>query len=401
MKKFTNYASTPENKNWKNIIKRETPLYERNNDIRDEFQRDYTRIIHCNAYRRLKHKTQVFFSPENDHICTRIEHVTHVESISYTIAKYLGLNTELTKAISVAHDLGHSAFGHAGEKILSEISMRDLGFPFWHEQNGLNFVDNIELLEDNNKYMQNLNLTYAVRDGIISHCGEIDENYIKPRNEFIDLNEYSHPNQYSPYTWEACVVKISDKISYICRDIEDAITLGILDEHLDELYNLLNVDSNKEPINNTIIINTLIKDLCENSSPDKGLHFSEKSLNLMNKIKAFNYKNIYSSERIKPSNRFFSLVINEIYNLLKSTYDGTNTLKNLNELEKTYPKLYDSFSSFIYNYYDFKNRDILKLKNKVLFSISNPSDFYKSIIYYIAGMTDNFAIEIYNEIINF
>ena len=279
--------------------------------------------------------------------------------------------------------------------------MRDLGSPFWHEQNGLNFVDNIELLEDNNKYMQNLNLTYAVRDGIISHCGEIDENYIKPRNEFIDLKDYSHPNQYSPYTWEGCVVKISDKISYICRDIEDAITLGILDEHLDELYNLLNIDSNKEPINNTIIINTLIKDLCENSSPDKGLHFSEKSLNLMNKIKEFNYKNIYCSDRIKPSTRFFNLVINEIYNLLKSTYDGPNTLKNINTLEKTYPKLYDSFSSFIYNYYDFKNRDILKLKNKVLFSIDNPCDFYKSIIYYIAGMTDNFAIEIYNEIINF
>lgn len=401
MKKFTNYAATPENKNWKNIIKRETPLYERNNDIRDEFQRDYTRIIHSNSYKRLKHKTQVFFSPENDHICTRIEHVTHVESISYTIAKYLGLNTELTKAISVAHDLGHSAFGHAGEKILSEISMRDLGYPFWHEQNGLNFVDNIELLEDNNKYMQNLNLTYAVRDGIISHCGEIDENYIKPRNEFIDLKDYSHPNQYSPYTWEGCVVKISDKISYICRDIEDAITLGILDEHLDELYNLLNIDSNTEPINNTIIINTLIKDLCENSSPDKGLHFSEKSLNLMNKIKEFNYKNIYDSERIKPSNRFFKLVINEIYNILKSTYDGPNTLKNLNTLKKTYPKLYDSFSSFIYNYYDFKNRDALKLKNKVLFSIDNPKDFYKSIIYYIAGTTDNFAIKIYNEIINF
>ena len=97
MKKFTNYAATPENKNWKNIIQRENHLYTRNNDIRDEFQRDYTRIIHCNAYKRLKHKTQVFFSPENDHICTRIEHVTHVESISYTIAKYLGLNTELTK----------------------------------------------------------------------------------------------------------------------------------------------------------------------------------------------------------------------------------------------------------------------------------------------------------------
>ena len=383
------------------MTQRENPLYARNNDIRDEFQRDYTRIIHCNAYRRLKHKTQVFFSPENDHICTRIEHVTHVESISYTIAKHLGLNTELTKAISVAHDLGHSAFGHAGEKILSEISTKDLGTPFWHEQNGLNIVDNIELLEDDNKYMQNLNLTYAVRDGIISHCGEIDENYIKPRNEFIDLNNYSYPNQYSPYTWEGCVVKISDKISYICRDIEDAITLGILDEHLDELYTLLDIDSDTEPINNTIIINNLISDLCENSSPEKGLHFSDKSLNLMNKIKEFNYKNIYGSNRIKPSNRFFNVVINEIYNLLKSTYDGQNTLKNLNKLSNTYPKLCESFTSFIYNYYDFKNRDTLKLKNKVLFSIENPSDFYKSIIYYIAGMTDNFAIEIYNEIIHF
>ena len=401
MKKFTHHAATPENKNWKNMTQRENPLYARNNDIRDEFQRDYTRIIHCNAYRRLKHKTQVFFSPENDHICTRIEHVTHVESISYTIAKHLGLNTELTKAISVAHDLGHSAFGHAGEKILSEISTKDLGTPFWHEQNGLNIVDNIELLEDDNKYMQNLNLTYAVRDGIISHCGEIDENYIKPRNEFIDLNNYSYPNQYSPYTWEGCVVKISDKISYICRDIEDAITLGILDEHLDELYTLLDIDSDTEPINNTIIINNLISDLCENSSPEKGLHFSDKSLNLMDKIKEFNYKNIYGSNRIKPSNRFFNVVINEIYNLLKSTYDGQNTLKNLNKLSNTYPKLCESFTSFIYNYYDFKNRDTLKLKNKVLFSIENPSDFYKSIIYYIAGMTDNFAIEIYNEIIHF
>lgn len=401
MKKFTNHATTPENKKWQNAIKREQVLYNRTIDLRDEFQRDYTRIIHSNSYRRLKHKTQVFFSPENDHICTRIEHVTHVESISYTIAKHLGLNTELTKAISVAHDLGHSPFGHEGEKILSEISKRDLGQPFWHEKNGLNFVDNIELLEDNNKYMQNLNLTYAVRDGIISHCGEIDENCIKPRNEFIDLNNYSYPNQYTPYTWEACVVKISDKISYICRDIEDAITLGILDEHIDELFKLLNIGSENEHINNTTIINKLIHDLCENSSPEKGLCFSKEALFLMNKIKEFNYKNIYSSERIQPSVRYFNLVINEIYNILKSTYSSTNTLENLNNLRKTYPKLGDSFISFIYNYYDLENRNTLKLKNKTLFSLDNKQDFYKSIIYYISGMTDNFAIEIYNEIIHF
>ena len=401
MKKFENYAATPSNPNWNYMIKRETPLYKRNNDLRDEFQRDYTRIIHSNSYKRLKHKTQVFFSPENDHICTRIEHVTHVESISYTIAKYLGLNTDLTRAISVAHDLGHSPFGHEGERILSEISKRDLDKPFWHEKNGLEFVDNIELLEDNNKNMQNLNLTYAVRDGIISHCGEIDENCIKPREEYINLDNYTYPNEFAPYTWEACVVKISDKISYICRDIEDAITLGILDEHVYELFELLNITSENEQINNTIIINNLIHDLCENSSPEKGLCFSKKALDLMNKIKEFNYKNIYSSERIKPSVRYFNLVINEIYNLLKSTYNGTDTLNNLKNLSSTYSKLCESFISFISNYYDFGNREALKLKNKVLFSLDNEKDYYQAIIYYISGMTDNFAIEIYNEIIHF
>ncbi len=401
MKKFEKYATNPENPIWEKAIKRETPLYSRNNDIRNDFQRDYTRIIHSNAYRRLKHKTQVFFSPENDHICTRIEHVTHVESISYTIAKYLGLNTELTKAISVAHDIGHSPFGHQGEQILSEISKRDLNCSFWHEKNGLEFVDNIELLEDNNKYMQNLDLTYAVRDGIISHCGEIDENCIRPREDYIDLNDYVFPNQYAPFTWEGCVVKISDKISYICRDIEDAITLGILDEHVDDLFALLNITSKNEPINNTIIINDLIRDLCENSSPENGLCFSNEALNLMNKIKEFNYKHIYLSKRLEPSRRYFSIVINEIYDLLKSTYDNVNTLNNLQVLSKTYPKLGNGFINFIYNYYDFGNRENLKLKNKILFSIDNERDFYKAIIYYISGMTDNFAIEIYNEIIHF
>ena len=401
MKKFEKYSTNPENPNWEKATKRETPLYPRNNDIRNDFERDYTRIIHSNAYKRLKHKTQVFFSPENDHICTRIEHVTHVESISYTIAKYLGLNTELTKAISVAHDIGHSPFGHEGEKILSEISKRDLGYPFWHEKNGLEFVDNVELLEDNKKFMQNLDLTYAVRDGIISHCGEIDENCVRPRTEYIDLHDYNYPNQYAPYTWEGCVVKISDKISYICRDIEDAITLGILDEHVDELFSLLNITSGNEQINNTIIINSLIYDLCENSSPEKGLCFSKKSLDLMDKIKDFNYKNIYSCKRILPSRRYFNLVITETYNLLISTYAGSNTLDNLKNLSFTYPKLGNGFIDFIHNYYDFGNRDELKLKNKVLFSIDNEKDFCKAIIYYISGMTDNFAIEMYNEIIGF
>ena len=391
MKKFEKYAANENNPNWDKIISRQSPLYNRNNFMRSEFERDYTRIIHSTAYRRLKHKTQVFFSPENDHICTRIEHVTHVESISYTIAKNLGLNTELTKAIAVAHDVGHSPFGHEGEKILSEISNRDLGISFWHEKNGLELVDNIELLEDTERFKQNLDLTYAVRDGIISHCGEIDENCLKPREEFIDLNDYKFPNQYAPYTWEGCVVKISDKISYLCRDIEDAITLKIFKD----------IPGEEDIINNTNLINNLIYDLCENSSPEKGLCLSENALNLMNRIKAFNYKYIYASDRIKPSTRYFRVVINEIYNLLKSMYDGQNTLNKLNDVSDIYPNLCKGFINFINDYYDFDNRENLRLKNKVLFSIDNEKDFYKAIIYYISGMTDNFAIEIYNEIIHF
>lgn len=391
MKKFEKYAANENNPNWDKIISRQSPLYNRNNFMRSEFERDYTRIIHSTAYRRLKHKTQVFFSPENDHICTRIEHVTHVESISYTISKTLGLNTELTKAIAVAHDVGHSPFGHEGEKILSEISNRDLGISFWHEKNGLELVDNIELLEDTERFKQNLDLTYAVRDGIISHCGEIDENCLKPRKEFIDLNDYKFPNQYAPYTWEGCVVKISDKISYLCRDIEDAITLKIFKD----------IPGEEDIINNTNLINNLIYDLCENSSPEKGLCLSENALNLMNRIKAFNYKYIYASDRIKPSTRYFRVVINEIYNLLKSMYDGQNTLNKLNDVSDIYPNLCKGFINFITDYYDFDNRENLRLKNKVLFSIDNEKDFYKAIIYYISGMTDNFAIEIYNEIIHF
>ena len=110
--KFKGYAANADNPNWTQLIKRQTELYSRPDDIRSPFARDYTRILHSMAYRRLKHKTQVFFNINNDHICTRMEHVSHVESISSTIATSLGLNAELTKAISIGHDLGHAPFGN-------------------------------------------------------------------------------------------------------------------------------------------------------------------------------------------------------------------------------------------------------------------------------------------------
>ena len=398
---FINVATNEKNPNWEKSIARQEPIRKKENDVRSEFDRDYTRIIHSNAYKRLKHKTQVFFSPDNDHICTRSEHVTHVESISYSIASYLGLNTELTRAIAVSHDIGHSPFGHSGEKILSRISQKDLGKTFWHEQNGLHFVDSIELLESQDGYIKNLNLTYAVRDGIISHCGEIDQNALKPRDEYIDLNDYEYPNQYMPYTWEGCVVKMSDKISYIGRDIQDAITLGILDTHLEDLKQLLKPIQDEKEINNSAIINYLVSDLCQNSSPEKGLCFSESAFELMNKIKEFNYKHIYFSNRVKPAMKYFELVINEIYDTLKSCYSTGITMFNIKKLERFYPKLSNGFYNYLENYSDFSNRENLKLKNKVIFDVNDFNSYCESIIYYISGMTDNFAIEIYNEIIGF
>lgn len=375
-------SANPNNPKWNNIIQRKSTLYQRDNDIRSDFERDYTRVINSRAYRRLKHKTQVFFSPENDHICTRIEHVTLVESISYTIAKYLGLNTELTKAISIAHDIGHSPFGHQGEKILSEISKRDLNKSFWHEKNGLEYVDKIELLETPEGKYQNLDLTYGVRDGIISHCGEIDEISIKPRTKYIDLNDYEHPNQYAPYTWEGCVVKIADKLSYLGRDIADAITLGILDEKPNELYDVLKLPKDTK-INNTIILNTFIKDLCENSNLEQGLCFSKDKFEMINCLKEFNYKNIYFAEKTLSSVDYFKLILNKLYDFLKETFE------NIEKQRKNCKILVDDFEEWLTTYYNFE-----KCK-------ANIKEYSQAIIYYISGMTDKYAVQMYNKIISF
>ena len=142
---------------YQQAISRNEALYQRKNDLRSPFSRDYNRIIFSLAYRRLKHKTQVFFAVEDDHVCTRSEHVNLVDSVSYTIAHYLGLNTELTRAIAVGHDLGHAPFGHGGEKIINQISKEHGLQDFWHEKNSLYFVDQIETLEDDHHVRRNLN----------------------------------------------------------------------------------------------------------------------------------------------------------------------------------------------------------------------------------------------------
>ena len=159
IKEFINYAMNEEHPQYALATKREEIIYQRRHDLRSDFGRDYTRILFSQAYRRLKHKTQVFFAVEDDHVCTRSEHVNLVESVSHTIAYELGLNTELTKAIAVGHDLGHAPFGHGGETILTRIAKEHGLEKFWHERNSLHFVDDIELLEDNEHNQHNLNLT--------------------------------------------------------------------------------------------------------------------------------------------------------------------------------------------------------------------------------------------------
>lgn len=398
--KFSSVAATPSNPNWNNLISRKDELYKKENDVRSEFERDYDRIIYCNAYRRLKHKTQVFFLPKNDHICTRIEHVNNVDATSYTIAKALGLNTTLTRAISISHDIGHSPFGHKGEQILNRICMENDLEAFWHERNGLNFVDNIELLTNVNNEEKNLNLTYAVRDGIISHCGEIDEISLKPRTEFIDLEkDYIKLNQYYPYTWEGCVVKISDKISYLGRDIEDAISMGILDSNLNELYDLLEQPRSAN-LNNTNIIGDLIADLCLNSSANEGLKFSTATFEKIKRLKQFNYKYIYKHKCMNPSERYFSLVLNEIFNTLNECYDGMTTLEKLNSIKPFYTKVIDTFIKWISCYWNIET-DRTHLKNKILYDMNNIKDYQTAIITYISGMTDSYAIETYNDIVKY
>jgi dGTPase len=401
MKKLESVAMQENNPKFKNAISRVEKLYDHtygDAPMRTEFDRDYTRVINCTAYRRLKHKTQVFFAPKNDHICTRIEHVNLVESISNTIANYLGLNSELTKAIAVTHDIGHSPFGHQGERILSEIAEREYGEKFWHGGNGLHYVDDIELLKDLEGDDRNLNLTYAVRDGIVGHCGEPIITGQKPRDEFIDLSNFNCSNKYQPYTWEGCIVKIADNISYLGRDLEDAKEMKLLTEKDLETFDKSIPEIR---LNNTSIIGYLIADLCNNSSLEEGLKFSPEAHEVMQRIKDFNNKKIYKNDKIQPTVRYFKVVMNEIFYLLKNQYNGTNTIKNVKKLKRYYPTLAEEFSNWLEKYSNCIEKEEEKHFNKMIYDLNDINQYSKSIIDYMSGMTDQYIVRTYNELISF
>jgi len=416
---FTNVKMDKNNPKWSNAIKRQMSLYIRENDVRSDFTRDYNRILHCAAYSRLKHKTQVFFATRNDHICTRIEHVNHVAAVSYSIANFLGLNTELTNAIALGHDLGHAPFGHAGGLILNAITKKELKLKFWHEYNSLHFVDNIETLPNEKDKQKNLNLTYAVRDGIVAHCGEVKSGKIFPRDKVINLLAIKSPGQIQPYTWEGCVVKVADKISYLGRDIEDARLLKILTpSQTNNLEKILNntLGVKLGQINNTILIHNFIADLCKSSSPYEGLRFSKKYADFIEDVKIFNDKNIYNHERLSIYKEYAKLIINSVFTILNDLYDKQTTYeKVLNQQDYT-PILATFFLNWLLKFSDLRKSARVKKKslkkgikirnvkicsNKIIYFLNRKSDYTKAVIDFISGMSDSFAIKVFNEITSF
>lgn len=405
-KKFEGYGMFEEHPDYQKAIQRNEDIYQRRYDLRSDFARDYTRIIFSQAYRRLKHKTQVFFAVEDDHVCTRSEHVNLVESISYTIAHQLGLNTELTKAIAVGHDLGHAPFGHGGEKILTEIAKTHHLHKFWHEKNSLHFVDHIELLEDNNHNQHNLNLTYAVRDGIISHCGEMNQKYIQKRDNYINLNDYQYAGEYNPWTYEGCVVKMADKIAYLARDIEDALRLNVLSQsQIDELRNELNQMGSYQfhAINNGSVVNYFIHDVVENSSVEKGIGLSQEAFDKMKVIMKFNYQNIYLIKRVQIHEKYVSLILHSIFEFLYDYKEHDDFIQALKQDLKQYPKLIRHYLTWLEKYADIPQYPRQNIyKNQIIYDFHHDQQaLEKSIIDYLAGMSDAFIIQVFNELISF
>lgn len=411
---FIQVACREGHPNWQQAIQRQHELYPRDNDIRTEFERDYTRLLHCEAFRRLKHKTQVFFAPKNDHICTRMEHVFHVASVAATIAKHLGLNEQLASAIALGHDIGHAPFGHFGEECLNKLLRQKPGENapkrFWHERNSLFFADYIETLQDPEGRANNLDLTYAVRDGIVCHCGEVDESGIRPREKAIPLYDIKKAGSVQPYTWEACVVKLSDKIAYLGRDIEDARQYHILDmgayrqlkEIVAECFGFSATKTGKT-VNTTVLINDLIVDLCRQSSPEAGLVFSPAYFKFMKKLKSFNYANIYNHWRLQEFEHYATVIIHSIYRLLCQTQPFVPSQK-VGFCLKQYPLLSSTFEDWLVKYTNYapEKRAMLKFDSiQTVFDLSSSEGFAKCAIEFISGMTDQFAIAVHEEIISF
>lgn len=263
---------------------------------RQEFALDTDRVLHSLAYTRYIDKTQVFYLIRNDHITHRVLHVQLVSKIGRTIGRLLRLNEDLIEAIALAHDIGHAPFGHDGERFLSELSARYGLDAFVHNIQGVRFLDKIE------RKGKGWNLTLQVLDGILCHDGELHSEALRPAWDkgFADLelelkNKAENPDcDLSPGTLEGCVVRMADTISYIGRDIEDAIRLGLI--HREDIPR-----SCRDVLGDTngTIVYTLVEDLVSNSLDCSHVRFSPDVGDALRRLKIFNQERIYMSKRVK------------------------------------------------------------------------------------------------------
>ncbi len=334
-------------------------LYEEDDydDIRPPYFRDIDRIIHSLSYTRYMDKTQVFTRNINDHVSKRITHVQMVSKVARTIGRALNLNEDLIEAIALGHDIGHTPLGHEGEAILNEISLRELNEYFAHN---IQSVRHLNIVEKNGK---GLNLCIQVLDGIMCHNGEILSPVYKPQEKDAQevVREYEEAyhdlakaNQNRPMTLEGCVVRISDVIGYIGRDIEDAIMIGkIKREELPK--NIVDVlgCTNKE------IINTIILDIINHSMNKPYIKMSEDVYKALFDLKKFNYEHIYKYSLTDDDKKKYKNGMEKIYK---------KYLKDIDE---------ENHDSVIYHFIDQQDKNY----------IDNTSS-KRIVIDFIAGMTD-------------
>ena len=314
-------------------------LNQESQDIRPNYFRDIDRIIYSLSYTRYIDKTQVFSHKENDHISKRMTHVQMVSKIARTIGRALSLNEDLIEAAALGHDLGHPPFGHTGEAILNKISL-ELGLGYFNHN--IQSVRTLLKIENQGK---GSNLCLQTLDAIMCHNGEIELAEYYPVSKDIEtfLQEYNLSYQDNniikklrPMTLEGCIVRVSDIIAYIGRDIEDAIRLGIItkDDIPQNIKNILG-DNNRD------IINTIILDIITNSYQKPYIKISPNIFTAIKELKKFNYENIYykanTSEDITQYEMMFRKLIEVYcYQLQNNKEEETIYQSYLNHMSKEY-----------------------------------------------------------------
>ena len=335
---------------------------EENEDIRPPFFHDIDRIIHSLSYTRYLNKTQVYTLNSNDHVSRRITHVQLVSKIARTIGRALNLNEDLIEAIALGHDIGHTPLGHTGEAILNRLSLKELGEYFAHNIQGVRYYMYIA------KDGEGLNLTLQTLDGIMTHNGEmlspIYEPMKKDKDEFLSEYNESYKDlekskKYRPMTLEGCVVRISDIIGYIGRDIEDAIMIDRFKRSdIPESIRDVLGDNNRD------IVNTVVLDIINESIDKPYIKMSDKVYNALFALKKFNNENIYKYSMTKEELDYYEVGINKLYNIYLD-YIKTNNKES------------DIYKIFL-NHQDKRYLESTNIKRWV--------------IDYIAGMTDDFLI---------